>query len=39
MINIDGVILGNYRTGFQGRDLNRAFKNPNKDVVPIVVAI
>jgi murein tripeptide amidase MpaA len=23
MINVDGVVLGNYRTGFEGRDLNR----------------
>jgi len=26
MINPDGVILGNYRTGFAGFDLNRQFK-------------
>ena len=26
MINPDGVIAGNYRTSFSGRDLNRCFK-------------
>ena len=25
MLNPDGVILGNYRTGVAGRDLNRQF--------------
>lgn len=27
MINPDGVILGNYRTGFAGIDLNRNYKD------------
>ena len=26
MLNPDGVILGNYRTGFGGKDLNRKYK-------------
>jgi murein tripeptide amidase MpaA len=25
MLNVDGVVAGNYRTGLQGKDLNRAF--------------
>jgi len=25
MINPDGVVVGNYRTGFLGKDLNRKF--------------
>ena len=25
MVNIDGVVLGNYRTNCQGRDMNRSF--------------
>lgn len=25
MVNVDGVILGNFRTGIMGRDLNRCF--------------
>lgn len=29
MLNPDGVILGNYRTGVAGRDLNRVYINPN----------
>ena len=30
MINPDGVILGNSRTGASGKDLNRQFKTKNK---------
>ena len=26
MLNPDGVVMGNYRTGFGGKDLNRRFK-------------
>jgi hypothetical protein len=25
MLNIDGVVNGNYRTGFSGKDLNRMY--------------
>ena len=39
MINPDGVIFGNYRTGVAGRDLNREFKEPDKLLFPEVVAI
>lgn len=28
MVNVDGVILGNFRTGIAGRDLNRVFDIP-----------
>lgn len=27
MANVDGVVLGNFRTGVNGRDLNRMFNN------------
>jgi cytosolic carboxypeptidase protein 2/3 len=30
MINIDGVIHGNYRTSLIGCDLNRRWKNPKQ---------
>ena len=29
MINPDGVVFGNYRTGLGGKDLNRKFKTKN----------
>lgn len=29
MINIDGVIAGNYRTSLSGMDLNRYWKSPS----------
>jgi cytosolic carboxypeptidase protein 2/3 len=34
MINPDGVILGNFRTGLAGKDLNRQFKNKNLGLLP-----
>jgi murein tripeptide amidase MpaA len=30
MVNVDGVVLGNFRTGIGGRDLNRMFNKPNQ---------
>jgi len=39
MLNPDGVILGNYRTGFGGRDLNRQYGSPSKILYPTVVAL
>lgn len=39
MLNPDGVILGNYRTGVAGRDLNRQFNCPEKMLFPSVVAL
>ena len=38
-MNPDGVILGNYRTSFAGKDLNRQFKNTNKSLYPTVHAL
>lgn len=37
MINPDGVILGNSRTGAIGKDLNREFKTRNKSLFPEVL--
>ena len=36
MINPDGVILGNYRCGIEGNDLNRRWNKPNKRLHPTV---
>jgi murein tripeptide amidase MpaA len=30
MVNVDGVVLGNFRTGIAGRDLNRIFDDPSR---------
>jgi cytosolic carboxypeptidase protein 2/3 len=30
MVNVDGVVLGNFRTGIAGRDLNRVFTSPHQ---------
>lgn len=34
MLNPDGVIIGNFRTGISGKDFNREFHCPDKDVFP-----
>jgi len=34
MINPDGVILGNHRWSFLGRDINRSFEHPNSKLEP-----
>eukprot|EP00347_Sterkiella_histriomuscorum_P020582 403337255 len=34
MINPDGVIVGNNRTSFLGRDMNRSYDNPNEQLTP-----
>lgn len=34
MINPDGVIIGNFRTGLCGKDLNRQFKVKNLQLLP-----
>lgn len=39
MINVDGVVAGNYRASFSGNDLNRNFKNQDLRVHPEVQAI
>lgn len=30
LINVDGVLYGNYRTNLSGTDLNRVWRFPNK---------
>ena len=39
MINIDGVIIGNYRTSMSGNDLNRRYIKPDFRIHPVVCAI
>jgi murein tripeptide amidase MpaA len=39
MINIDGVIHGNYRCSLSGIDLNRVYKKPDPSLFPEIVAI
>jgi len=39
MVNTDGVVFGNYRTGILGRDLNRSFKTSDLSMYPIVKAV
>ena len=39
MLNPDGVIMGNYRTGFAGCDLNRQFQRPDYILHPTVMAV
>ena len=39
MINIDGVIIGNYRTSMSGNDLNRRYVKPDFRIHPTVCAI
>jgi len=34
MINVDGVLYGNYRTNISGADLNRVWRSPNKELHP-----
>ena len=34
MLNPDGVAIGNYRTGLSGRDFNRQYVNPDKELFP-----
>jgi murein tripeptide amidase MpaA len=34
MLNPDGVLMGNYRTGIVGDDFNRKFSTGRKDVFP-----
>lgn len=39
MVNIDGVVLGNYRGNFAGYDLNRCWLRPETSKQPEVVLI
>lgn len=32
MLNPDGVIIGNSRTSFSGKDLNRSFMKPDRNL-------
>jgi murein tripeptide amidase MpaA len=34
MLNPDGVVAGNFRTSYSGKDLNRQFKKLNKNIFP-----
>lgn len=36
MLNPDGVITGNYRTGLAGVDLNRVYRSPARELYPTV---
>ena len=36
MLNPDGVINGNYRTGLMGLDLNRQYADPDEEKVPVI---
>jgi cytosolic carboxypeptidase protein 2/3 len=39
MLNPDGVIAGNTRTGVAGKDLNRQYRKSNEIVFPEVISI
>ena len=39
MVNPDGVIMGNYRTGMAGKDLNREFIKTDPLLYPTVKAV
>lgn len=34
MLNPDGVVIGNFRTSYSGKDLNRQFTKLNKYLFP-----
>ena len=38
MLNVDGVIFGNYRSSLIGKDLNRKYKSQDADLYPEVAA-
>ena len=35
-LNPDGVVVGNARTGVEGADLNRVWKNPDEKLYPVI---
>ena len=39
MVNVDGVLAGNFRTSLSGDDLNRRYLKPSNLLHPVVVAI
>lgn len=38
MLNVDGVLNGNYRCGLAGVDLNRQYLDPSKKLNPTILA-
>ena len=36
MLNVDGVVMGNFRTSLYGKDLNRLFKKQQLFLIPEV---
>ena len=39
MINVDGVINGNYRSNFSGNDVNRQWHEPSKRLHPEIYTL
>jgi murein tripeptide amidase MpaA len=39
MLNVDGVVAGNFRTSFCGKDLNRQFRANSTFLIPEVKAV
>ena len=39
MVNVDGVIYGNFRCDLSGFDLNRVWRSPIKELHPQICAI
>lgn len=39
MLNPDGVVAGNFRTSYSGKDLNRQFNKINKCIYPEIYAL
>lgn len=39
MMNPDGVVIGNFRTSYSGKDLNRQFNKLNKYIFPEVYSL
>ena len=39
MLNPDGVIAGNFRTSYSGKDLNRQFNKLNKYIFPEITSL
>lgn len=39
MMNVDGVFLGNYRTGIVGKDFNRMFSTTKSNLFPEIEAV
>jgi hypothetical protein len=39
MVNVDGVIYGNFRCDISGMDLNRQWKTPNAFLQPQIISM